>query len=794
MIPALALIFAAPLCNASLPQDPIEFGSEPVTVEGPRIGTWLSLAPVDRSGRIPFSPDAVFATHLLTPDAAAPTSGLRINGSEGEAIWAVVEPGDGNRIPLRGAGWAFATVSCSASGVWLARLDGASRLVVNGDSFPGDVYRYGFSGVPVPLRAGVNHVFVSGARGSFDLSFSTPKLGLHPLPEDDLVAPLLAGFFGEQFAALAFANSSREPTGPLEVIVLGRRPIEGFVRVTAPGIPGLGLAKLRIPLRTSRIVTPGEVAGAVPMIVLVRDAEGRTLARRSFEVPVIERGGAALRSFSSDIDGSVQKWAAVPSTGVANGLVLSLHGASVDCLSQARAYAAKESLFLACPTNRRPYGFDWQDWGRADAYEVLAEALRESGAPSDRVMLTGHSMGGHGAWHLAVNDADRWAAVAPSAGWASFDSYGGRPKGARDAVWRAADGASETLSLLPNLRGVPLYVLHGEKDDNVPLSEMEALLAATRDLGLTPDSHVEPGAGHWWGNACVDWPPIFELFATARTPALTEVREVDFRTPDPASDSRHHWVEIEQLLDYSKPGRIQARRGAVLTEIALIDNVRRYRILDERGQGDRAWIFDGVDDNVQSDEPIPAGEKSPSRSGPFKRAFGRRFVMVVGTRGDLAEDALLRARARYDASQWWYRANATPEVVDDREFLAAPWRWTERNVILYGNQDSNAAWNQVVPDFCPFNARRGQLTLGGQSWDRDDLAALCVYPRADDALGLVGLISDTGTRGARLGDALRLFVSGVGYPDYVVWGPEVLAEGDGAVLAAGFFDYAWQLP
>jgi hypothetical protein len=37
-------------------------------------------------------------------------------------------------------------------------------------------------------------------------------------------------------------------------------------------------------------------------------------------------------------------------------------------------------------------------------------------------------------------------------------------------------------------------------------------------------------------------------------------------------------------------------------------------------------------------------------------------------------------------------------------------------------------------------------------------------------------------------------VSGVGYPDYVVWGPEVLRDGDGAVLAAGCFDHAWRLP
>lgn len=791
MLALLTLAAGVPCAPSSSAQEPVEFAADPVERPVPRLGGWLVADGLDRGGRIPFSADPLFVACVL--DGASPRAGDTVRGASGETAWREAEPAGGSVRVGRG-GWAFAVANVEQDGVWLARLQGAARLTVAGDSYAGDLYGYGFSGVPVPLRAGDNPLFVSGARGDFTLSFAPLGEGLHALPEDDLVAPLREGFFGEQWIALAFANPSPRPTGPLELIVLGRRPVEGFVRVRAPGIPGFSVGKVAVPLRTSRIVTPGEVAGEVPMTVLVRDGAGETLARRSFAVPVEVRGATALRSFVSGIDGSVQKWAAVPPLGAADGLVLSLHGASVDCLSQARAYAPKEALFIACPTNRRPYGFDWQDWGRLDAYEVLAEALRESGAPADRVMLTGHSMGGHGAWHLAVNDADRWAAVAPSAGWASFDSYGGRPAGALDAVWRAADGASETLALLPNLAGVPIYALHGEKDDNVPPGEMEALLAAAAGHGLQAESHVEPGAGHWWGNACVDWPPIFALFAGARARPPAAVREVDFRTPDPATDARHHWVVIEQLLDYGKPARLVARRGEVMTEIALLENVRRYRILDENGRGDRAWISGGAGDNVATDGPIPPGEKRPERSGPFKRAFGNRFALVVGTHGGIAEDAALRGRARHDAQQWWYRANAAPEVVDDEELLAEPWRFAGRNLILYGNRDTNAAWATVVPGDCPLDARRGAIALGARRWERDDLAALCVFPRADDDAALVGLIADSGPRGARLGDALRLFVSGVGYPDFVVWGPEVLREGDGAVLAAGFFDWAWRLP
>ena len=57
------------------------------------------------------------------------------------------------------------------------------------------------------------------------------------------------------------------------------------------------------------------------------------------------------------------------------------------------------------------------------------------------VCLTGHSMGGHGTWHLAANDPDQFLAIAASAGWASFDTYpsGPRPDSALSSFWRGAD-------------------------------------------------------------------------------------------------------------------------------------------------------------------------------------------------------------------------------------------------------------------------------------------------------------------------------------------------------------------
>ena len=83
---------------------------------------------------------------------------------------------------------------------------------------------------------------------------------------------------------------------------------------------------------------------------------------------------------------------------------------------QARCYAPKSWGHVVAPTNRRRFGFDWEDWGRMDAMEVLEEAQARFGTDPRRTYLTGHSMGGHGTWNLGAHFPDRFAAIAPICG------------------------------------------------------------------------------------------------------------------------------------------------------------------------------------------------------------------------------------------------------------------------------------------------------------------------------------------------------------------------------------------
>jgi dienelactone hydrolase len=790
--------------------------------------TYLGLPAVDARGRRPFRPDAVLARHLVPSVGPAPRAGELVCGETGEAAWSERAAGEDGR--LEGCAWAFARVESETSRVVLARLEGAATLFVNGAPFAGDLYGYGFGGVPVALREGTNELYVSGVRGAF-------RLGLEPCEEGvgfgswDLTVPSHApGAPCAWLAGILLVNASERPAEvTLEAVETPGGPVlaRAEARLVSLGVRKVALrpALLDSPSSERRPERCCGAEGSHALTLRLREA-GRTGERTLvLSYPVRAPGEVALRTFLSELDESVQTYATRgPAPGRSRDaplrMLLTLHGAGVDSGAQAGSYAPKPDFWIVAPTNRRPFGFDWQDWGRRDAYEALehASAVASLDGP---VFLSGHSMGGHGTWHLAANDSDRFLALAPSAGWRSFDSYGGRPEGELAALWQAADAASRTEGLLTNLAALPTYVLHGEADDNVPASEGHAMIAALEEAGGKPLGHFEPGAGHWWddangpGAACLDWPGFFELFrslpAAPMAPAV-----IDWTSVDPSVDARHHWVGVEQPVTYGAPLRVRGRYRAEDARLVLTtENVRRLTLSRPRGWGPelgiegvvldgQAFPADFGADYLRLGErwsviprALPAGEKSAWRSGPLKRAFQNRFVLVVPTRGSAEENAASLARARHDAEVWWYRGNGDARILEDESYLAAgPPRETvhggpgSANVILYGNADTNAAFALIPRDYA-LELRRGRVRLGERILEGQALGVVALGPVGDVLFALLG---SSGPEADRAAASLSLFVSGVGYPDYVVYGPEVLARGDGGVLAAGFFDHRWRLP
>ena len=244
----------------------------------------------------------------------------------------------------------------------------------------------------------------------------------------------------------------------------------------------------------------GAAEDVVPLTLRVSAPGLASPVDHPMELTVVPAEVPYRQSFLSDVDGSVQYYGVHPPSDFdparAYSLLLSLHGASVEAIGQARAYEQKDWAFVIAPTNRRPFGFDWEEWGHLNGMAALNHATATLRIDPARVYVTGHSMGGHGTWQFGVHHPGRFAVVAPSAGWASFYSYTGatRPGG----VFARSRAQSDSLRYFSNLARRGVYVIHGDADDNVPVREGRDNSAAAERESDDVVYHEEPGVGHWW--------------------------------------------------------------------------------------------------------------------------------------------------------------------------------------------------------------------------------------------------------------------------------------------------------
>jgi len=792
---------------------------------------------VGRSSRSLVHTDAVEA-ELVAGTWHPPGSGAELELPDGTMRrWTKVTAKDDGtfdgEVAAQGAYLSF-RVTSDADRVWLLHAVGHDFVYVNGDLRPGDPYGYGWLRLPVALRAGENELLFRASRGAFRARLVPPPADVFLSADDATLPDVLGGapdglWSGQ--GAVVVVNATRTPFSGSLFASWGTTP--DVVTNQAVVVPALSVAKVPVAMGALEVPAAATVRPTVRLRLdlVAPDEPGPTPTSaaapgRRLDLDLRVRAPYEIhqRTYESDVDGSVQAYAVNPPPELpAEALILSLHGAGVEALGQAEAYGRKRFEAIVCPTNRRPFGFDWEEWGRWDAQDVLQATWGELLRDPSRVYLTGHSMGGHGTWQLGVLFPDRFAAIGPSAGWRSFATYGsGAPavEGPVGAMLTRAASPSDTTAYARNLARTAVYVLHGDADDNVPVAEARAMVEFLKPI--VPDLHVheQPGAGHWWdasdepGADCVDWAPMMELFSRRRLPAHHEVGEVDFTTPDPAVSAQCFWVEVRTQERSRVASRVRLRRSLGTRRFeGTTENVRALA-LDTEHLGGTEPVTVVLDGTTLAGLPLPPsdapelrfersggawrnvaawtpGAKHGRVSGPFRAAFNDRFVLVVGTTGTAEENAWAARKARADAETWYYRGNGTTELVEDMHFDAKA--CDGRNVILYGHADMNAAWAMVL-GASPVTVRRGAVTVGEKRLEGADLAVLFVRPRAGSPERSVGVVAGTGMPGLRLTDRLPYFSSGVGIPDVVVLSSDLRTKGAAGLVGAGFFGPDWSVP
>jgi predicted peptidase len=105
----------------------------------------------------------------------------------------------------------------------------------------------------------------------------------------------------------------------------------------------------------------------------------------------------------------------------------------------------------------------------------------------DRVYVTGLSMGGFGAWQLAVDYPARFAAIAPVCG----------------------KGEPAKAQLIKDL---PIWVFHGAKDPVVPVSNSQDMVDALKKCGSDVKLTIYPEALHDSWTETYNNPELYNWF------------------------------------------------------------------------------------------------------------------------------------------------------------------------------------------------------------------------------------------------------------------------------------------
>ncbi len=702
-----------------------------------------------------------------------------------------------------------AEVTLPVAKTMLLEAQGDSLAYINGEIRVGDPYQYGYVSLPVSLNKGKNTLYFLCSRGRLRVNLVEPPAPISMDLRDITCPDLRPSDRAPMWAAVIVRNTTDHPLRDLFIRA-------GTMKSKVGDVPAMSIRKVGFQFKP---------ADGPQLKVMLVD---RTRVVDSGHVDLKVRAATEpyKRTFVSNLDGSVQYYAVnpAPMDGQPKALFLSLHGASVEAIGQAQAYSGKTWGNIVCPTNRRPYGFDWEDMGRMDALEVLKLAKQELRPDPSQIYLCGHSMGGHGTWQLGALYPDQFAAIGPSAGWISFNSYAGGSafpgQTDREKILNRAGGSSDTLSLKQNYATEGIYVIHGDADDNVPVSEARNMRKALEPFHHDVSWYEQPGAGHWWdvspepGADCVDWPPLFDFFSRHRLPSTSQVLNVDFSTANPGVTATDCWITIQSQRLSGVVSRVQLHAEPYLrTVTGTTQNCRRLSLsldalqkgpdvrfeLDGQKIGPTPWPSGGTvfleftaGRWLVASPPSPK-EKNPRRNGGFKDIFRNRVVFVVGTAGTEEENRWAIQKARFDAETLWYRGNGAVDLVMDSDFTPA--KFADRNVILYGNADTNRAWNTLL-SHCPIQVYRHRLRIAKgvgvtDSKLDDTLAVFFIYPRSDSETASVAVIAGTGSVGNQVANRVPIFLSGAHFPDAVVFNEKSVTDGLKGVLLAGYFGPDW---
>ncbi|MDN3595425.1 alpha/beta fold hydrolase [Zunongwangia endophytica] len=749
---------------------------------------------------------------------------------------AISENGEFNDPKLRRNGYLYLEYISEEERTVIFEASGHTNVIINGLPHEGDHYDFGWNLIPITLKKGVNKFLLSGGRFSrmrarLLITYKPVEFTTRDLTLPDVLQEEQEDLWG----AIRIINTEKNSLKGAKIKV----EINGISAETkVPTIVSKNVRKVPFSIPIPSNLKEGD---SITANLYLQAANGRDIDTAKIVLDIKSKFKHHKNTFLSKVDNSVQYYSVAPSltkNKENQALFLSVHGASVEAVNQANAYKQKDWGHVVAPTNRRPFGFAWEDWGRLDALEVLEHSEKLLKTDPQRTYLTGHSMGGHGSWYLGATYPDRFAAIAPAAGYPDLldyrNSFISRISDEQiekqfemsaadfkqkinldfknttekdlDLITRRAGNPSRTLKLKNNYLHYGVYILHGDSDNVVPTYLAQRM---REELGKFHNDfayYEYPGGKHWFGNESVDWPPIFYFFNRRKIKSDAEMNKIDFSTASPGVSSKSHFITILQQEHPFEISNFKFERTENGLSI-VTSNIKTLSVdlaaMDHPNL--KAMVIDGDSISPFTSEIIyfenEAGswkisekpddsEKSPLRSGGFKDAFRHNMVFVYGTKGSKEENEWYFNRAKFDAEKFWYRANGSVEVIKDTDFKASD--YIDRNVIIYGNKSNNAAWKKLLKN-SPVQFSKNQVKIGNKTLKGEHYGAYFIYPKENHEFASIGVVTASGIKGMHAAYANDYLENGTFYPDLLLFNDEMPKNGLSGIKASGFFGNNWSV-
>jgi len=467
----------------------------------------------------------------------------------------------------------------------------------------------------------------------------------------------------------------------------------------------------------------------------------------------------------------------------------------------------------------------WHWAGEADVFEGIAAVRKRFNIDGQRILLRGFSMGGEGAWHIALHYPDRFAAAEIGAGtWSRRSEMPGlQPyQYATLRIWENMEQWALNAFNLP-LAGhdgdadTQIASLPGPRPGTPTRGQLESSLRARAQLEKegfaaegepdflrmkgTPDIFlISQNTGH--GTSPLVRQRLDAFLGEWGDKGQTSPDHIRFLTYT-TRYNRDYWVTVDGLDQHYERADIDAQRadGGKTFDIKT-HNIARLT-LEETDHAREARI-DGQTVKLKA---APANtlqktagtwkldpgrrlaglHKTHALQGPIDDAFIDPFLLVRPTGAawnDAVNQQALRSLARFERL-WAKYFRGHPFVKDDKDVTGADLR--KYHIVLFGDPGSNRLIARAVAKL-PVQWTKDSVTLGGQAYPAAENFPALIYPNPLNPAKYVVL-----NTGLTITD--REYNGDYGMPqwgDYAI--VKVKADADVPDLVqAGLFNETWQL-